>query len=480
MVVEDRITRTPYGYFFDLEKEMKLFSLNEDNIYYWQLVRFSLLKGITTKGLYVVGNNNKRRSYLKEIEGTLREAQKMKRAVRGLNNIDLIQIRPCVTITREGRLDDHQYDYIDLTNRFKSIDLYCLGQYTNVNQCVEYSMAPAEKKVFFSKVLGKIIGKKQLDDKHRIKLEDFIKKINNYYGTQFDIQMLNQRIQYELICHSHYKKYFVELFKRTKPKLLLEYPHYDDHMFAANAAAKELGIKTIEFEHGRINAHEAYWYEDHSKEGKLLPDYFFVYGKWWKEQIKLPPFCKVVVVGNPYLEKQIEMFPKTTASNRTISVFSNPQNGKVLSEFIYELQDYVVKNGIQILYKLHPNEKNVWRTEYPLLGKMKNVTVIDSGSVYEVLSRSEAAIGINSTVFFEALAYRNIDLYIYTIGDYEGMKPLLEIGKARGVGKSEELIAYLDEPKDNTSGIIEANEMWECNANANICNALTEILKNIK
>jgi len=60
------------------------------------------------------------------------------------------------------------------------------------------------------------------------------------------------------------------------------------------------------------------------------------------------------------------------------------------------------------------------------------------------------------------------------------MKPLLEIGKARGVGKSEELIAYLDEPKDNTSGIIEANEMWECNANANICNALTEILKNIK
>ncbi len=471
---------TPYRYFFDLEKEMKLFSLKEDGIFYWQLVRASLLKGITTKDLHVVSNGTVRRRYSKEVLGTVKESNKMKKAVKGLYNLDVIQIRPCVTIGKDGKLDDHQYDYIDLSDKCRTLDLYCLGAYSEVDQCVKYSMAPAEIGVIFSKILGKLFWNRHISDTDKSVLEEFLKRINNYYGTSFDAQSLNNIIQYEVNCHIQYKKYFLELFKTLNPKLVLEYPHYDDHMFAANAAAKELGIKTVEFQHGRINAHEAYWYEDQDEEGKLLPDFFFVYGKWWQDQIKLPPFCKVVVVGNPYLEKQIELFPKTTNNNRAISVFSNPQNGKALSEFIFGIQDYVIKNNIQILYKLHPNEKDVWKTEYPLLEKMQNVAIIDSGSVYEVLSQSDAAIGINSTVFFEALAYNGIDLYIYTIGDYEGMKPLLESGKARAVTNPEELIEFLEEHRNEISNNAETNERWEYNANINICNAIIDILEDVK
>lgn len=476
----DKEVITPYQEFFSLEKKMNMFSLKYKEVYYWQLVRFGLLKKITTKNLEVA-NSNTSRNYKKEILGACKEAARMRKILAQVQNVDIIRIRPCVTITNDGKLDDHQYDYIPLEDKYKILDLYALGDYGIVPECVKFDMAPAEEKIIFWKIKRKVLKiNYRVDDKQHGILKKFLDNINRIYEVNFQIEELEKEIQYVVNCHIRYKNYYLKFFKQTTPKMIMVYPHYDEHMFAANAAAKEIGITIIEMQHGRINAHEAYWYEDDGIEGKLLPDYFFVYGEWWKEQIKLPKFSLPVVVGNPYLEKQLKLYPQTDNNDhKVLAVFSNPQNGKELSKFIYSMKDYFVENDIEILYKLHPNERKVWRKEYSYLLEMQNAQIIDDNtSVYKVLSCACAAVGINSTVFYEALAYHGIKLFIYMMGEYEAMKPLLENGMAKGIKNREELIYYISDmdSNDKTNGSNEI-ELWRKNASANIIQKMSELMK---
>ena len=472
--------KTPYKDFFLLEKKMNMFSLKYKGVYYWQLVRFGLLKKITIKDTQVI-NQRADRNYMKEIVGACKETARMKKKLAQTEEVDIIRIRPCVTLANDGRLDDHQYDYVPLEDKYKILDLYALGDYMTVPQCVKFDMAPAEKKIILWKIKRKVlkINCNIGDEQHSI-LKKFLSDINQIYGTDFQIESLERDIQYIVNCHIRYKKYYLKIFNQLNPKIIMEYPHYDEHMFAANAAARELGIKVIEIQHGRINAHEAYWYEDDSKEGKLLPDYFFVYGKWWKEQIKLPDFSVPVVVGNPYLERQTELYSKIKNGNqKVLAVFSNPQNGKELSKFVYSLKDYFSDNNIKILYKLHPNERQGWKEEYPYLLEMQNVKIIDDNtSVYEILSNACIALGINSTVFYEALAYQGLQLFIYMSGEYEGMKPLLETGMARGITTREEFIDSVGgsnlTSKDNN--VIDI-ELWRKNAAENVMERISELMR---
>ena len=416
---------TPYYEFFRLEKEMELFSLRFKGIYYWQLVRAILLKGITTKDLHVAAISAKR-SVVKEIFGSMIEAFRMWYRFKGITPSDIVYLRPSARMAKDSAvLDDPQFDYTNLSEKYKVFDLFALGDYAEIPDCVRFDMSEAEIELIFWKIRRKIFQSTKFPYQQEKILRDFLYKINIIYKTDFNIENLIKQIQYAVKCHCIYKKWFNIILKKIKPQIIIETTYYDEHMYAANDAAKDLGIRTIEMQHGRINAHEDYWYEDQSVIGKILPDYFFSFGEWWNQQINMPDFCKVVSVGNPYLEKQIEIYKYDEKDHLILSVFSNPQNGKILSEFIFSIQEYCIEHNIEILYKLHPNEKDVWKKEYPRLLEMKNATIYESGSVYDILSRSNITIGVNSTTFFEALAYDNLQIFIYTVGDYEGMKPLI-------------------------------------------------------
>ena len=74
---------TPYKDFFMLEKNMNLFSLTYKNVHYWQLVRFGLLKGITTINSHVV-NQNINRSFKDEILGAIKEASRIRKKEKNI------------------------------------------------------------------------------------------------------------------------------------------------------------------------------------------------------------------------------------------------------------------------------------------------------------------------------------------------------------------------------------------------------------
>ncbi len=252
---------SPYYDFFILEKKKGLFELKFQNINYWQLVRMQLLKGITIKKLYVV-NNFQNRSIKKEILDTFFQSIKMKRCINGLKRVDLIRIRPCVSLTKNDQLDDHQYDYFNLNPDISTTDLYALGNYVSMPNVAKNNMSIAEFKVILWKIKRKILGDKGLEVSQKLLLQEFFEEINKIYDTTFTFEQLESDIQYAVATHKIYKKEYLKIFSQTKPKAIMVYPHYDEHMFAAVAVAKMQGISSIEMQHGRINSHEAYWYEE--------------------------------------------------------------------------------------------------------------------------------------------------------------------------------------------------------------------------
>ena len=121
--MSSREVKTPYYDFFRIEKEMNLFSLKYKEVYYWQLLRMGVLKKITVKDLHII-SADKNRNFKNEIIKTFKEAKRMKKIYLEMPKADIVQIRPCVTVTKDNQLDDHQFDYISLKDRYAVLDLY--------------------------------------------------------------------------------------------------------------------------------------------------------------------------------------------------------------------------------------------------------------------------------------------------------------------------------------------------------------------
>lgn len=475
--IEDDLTTTPYQQFYDLEKKMELFSLQFQGIYYWQLVRTRILKNIYVSNTEMAKKNAKR-AIIEEIIGTYKASIKMRKNFRNLYEVDILRLRPCVALSKNGELDDHQYDYMKGDSSINFMDVYVLGSYHKMPNCVEFSMAPAEWKVIIWKIKRKLFGVKRIDKNQKKLLITFIDKINDVYGTNINIDMLEKEIFYVVCCHKKYSKFLKKIFQRVHPKAVMVYPHYDDHMFAAIDVCKRMGIKSIEIQHGLINSHYSYWYEDQSDIGKNLPNYIFTYSEWWNAQIKMPEYCKPIAVGNAYLDNQIEKFPYKESNEVVLTVLSSTSNGKELSKFICQVDEKLNGSNIKILYKLHPNERKIWRTEYSCLLNTKNVEVIDDEtSIYDILSRSKIVLGITSTTLFEATVYDKLTIIIYLKSNYYLMSPLLNSGRAIGVKNIDELIDVLYNGCDNDilNSTMEM-ELWKKDARANIQESLFHIL----
>lgn len=108
---------------------------------------------------------------------------------------------------------------------------------------------------------------------------------------------------------SRTKGFFINFFKRTRPEkiIFLSYYGYDD-LAAAILAAHELGIKTIDFQHGpQTNVHMAYsaWTKHPAKPYNIMPLEYWTWDQKSKENIEewaqKTEFIKAKNVGHPYL-----------------------------------------------------------------------------------------------------------------------------------------------------------------------------------
>lgn len=461
--------------FYEKENELKLFELEIDGVYYWQLIRFELTKRIRVR--LSSAANSQSVSYTKKIISTVIAAIKEKRLLKKVDRHSILLLRPCVAVDKTTNKNmDHQYDFSDAFCTEECENIYALGSYYSFPKTVKYNMSIAESRMILWKIKRILFGrfsKKYVCEPRIIEMLSFIR---DEYKTEISVFEIIKIIQYVVKQHIVYMTEWRRVFSAFNPRIVVLYPHYDTNMFAAISAAQEMGISTLEIQHGLTNKYCPYYFLDTSLNNLCLPNYIATFGDFWIQEMRLPESTKLKAVGSCYMEKMLNSLGNDESTINKLLVLINPDSAFELIDFIMENITEIVECGFKIAIKLHPREHDNWKEKYPFLIR-KDIEVISDPniSVYSEIAKSSHVIGINTTTLFEAHAFKNKVVMILKKNNYYPMMPLVEAGVATLISNKEELLQSLG--KQPTDYEYDKTVFWKPNANKNMSRLINSILE---
>jgi hypothetical protein len=242
--------------------------------------------------------------------------------------------------------------------------------------------------------------------RYKIEHESILGDINKEYGLSVDYVNVIKRFYARRMV-------FKWLFRRKKPKAVLLSWYYG-LLQSAIKAAKDLGIKVIEFQHGSIGEeHPAYnVYAELDK--SYFPDYLAVFGKRELETFRNARFIEpqhVYPVGNFYIEHirnsytpESGLVKKVENYSRTVAITLQGTTEKRTIEFAVQAAN-LDSHIFYILIPRRPQEEH-----YSTLTLPDNVTVIRDENFYELMAYVDFHSTVYSTCAVEApsLGVQNI------------------------------------------------------------------------
>ena len=459
--------------FYELENELKL--LEDGNIIkpYWERIRFSLHQNICIKlGLddrILINKNNiigkfsiilniipnlvTIKSYLKKEKKYLFLTNPRRKLLRSGLYHDLFT-DPLIELLNENSvcalempLKNRHYKP-EYTNNLKYFDWY---------ELIINLRAKLIKKTLSAEIL-KIISS----------IESVIL---DSFNLRLDIKsmIVKSRIRMKAAVPV-YKK----LLSKIKPEIIFLVCSYGKEDLID--AARELGIISIELQHGIIHKnHPGYNYPNSGK--KSFPDYLLVFGDEWKKVCKFPTSeTNIIPLGYPF-------FVETTAEininkNNSIIYLSQPNNAKKLHEnFIKTAIMY--KGKYDFILKLHPLQYKNRKTIYCELNEFEEtglIKVIDSDSptLYELQSVAVFQVGVNSTALFEG-TYFNSKTIILKLPGYENLEPFIDSGYFTFIEPDDIPDFDLLEKKEITKNVTFFEKNWKDNFANFLSNIITDI-----
>ncbi|MFN4219608.1 MAG: hypothetical protein ACK4GJ_01640 [bacterium] len=230
---------------------------------------------------------------------------------------------------------------------------------------------------------------KKIKDSTKLDVQDYLeeKKI----GIISLIKIIKSRIPL-------YKK----LLKSKKPKLfILEDAHYGGYTDLVYIA-KQIGIKTAEYQHGVIGSnHLAYNYPSsiHNIIAPYLPDYMLFWGEYWANKTNIPG--EKIIIGYPYLESK----SKVSKKENIILLISSGSIPDEVVNFGLELVKIPELKKYKFIFRPHPSERPAVKERYSQLIEVGYD--LDLGNLYETLQKAEICIGLElSTVLYESVSFK--------------------------------------------------------------------------
>ena len=248
---------------------------------------------------------------------------------------------------------------------------------------------------------------------------------------------------------------FFESFRRwhalltiAKPKTLVGITHY--HNEGCLAAAKLLGIKTIELQHGLISKHDLYYvypekYRD-SLAKAMFPNEIWLFGNFWKRVLDAgaeSSFMKSLVIGNFTSDTAIKSndFKK---ENRVL-LCAQKNLSEPYIEWIRYMRDFIIPKhpNWKLIVKLHPLESEVQRYESEANDFVEVLPI--SASLNEELKRAKIQVSIYSTTFFDALGMQVQNFSLNDSGYSEDYaSEMVSLGVAEPLKKTDDVIAKFE------------------------------------
>lgn len=234
------------------------------------------------------------------------------------------------------------------------------------------------------------------------------------------------------------------LLSVAQPKILVGITHY--HNEGCLAAARILGIKTIELQHGLISKHDLYYVYPNKYRAALskgiFPNEIWLFGNFWKSVIQNgaeSEFMRPVVIGNftgdvPVKSDSLEKENRVLLC--TQKNLSEPYIGWIRfmkNEILPLHPDW------KLIVKLHPLESQIEKYMVEANDCVKVLPV--SASLNEELKRAKIQVSIYSTTFFDALGMEVKNYSLDDIGysqDYAS--EMVALGLAESIKKGEDVI----------------------------------------
>jgi hypothetical protein len=222
------------------------------------------------------------------------------------------------------------------------------------------------------------------------------------------------RITKDLLHFFWAKKLFGWLFDRIQPEYLLMPTHGHYPMVAA---AKGRKIKVIEFQHGSPSCYKVdYSWPKYARayKSKLpLPDWIFLYGEYFRQELKKYDFWDVELfpVGSIRMEqyRKIQVNSKSTAGRKRCDILVTTQ-GVDTQRLVTFMCDFltIAKNHLKLrlFFKLQPHSEDDKTPYRPIFETSDQVHILlgnEPPSTFELMRQSDFHVSIYSTTHFEAL-----------------------------------------------------------------------------
>lgn len=313
-------------------------------------------------------------------------------------------------------------------------------------------------------------------------LTEPIKKLYETIGVEPELNREIEQFTIFTLSDIRLMKYYSRLLKTVNPKLVVEVIGYSKESAVLTECARRLGIRTIELQHGQIyRDHMAYQYPEKANVPSL-PDYFFSFADYWSELTSFPHGqVKCISTGFPYFEEERIKFPaaskKGGGGRRTLLFLCNNIGGEELTRTAVILGKTLDPERFQIVCKMHPNQYQTWRAQFPWLADAA-VRIIDTPSppLYQLLSEADIQVGTTSTSIFEGFGY-GLETYILKCDENRNMQELEKKGIVNLFSDAKELSVLLGESGRRNS-TPDPQYFWRENALANMKEQIDAILKN--
>ncbi|SAI28484.1 Uncharacterised protein [Bordetella trematum] len=186
-----------------------------------------------------------------------------------------------------------------------------------------------------------------------------------------EIKFTEDALRNEIEFFFSQRDFYIDLLKKYNPKVVFFVGF--DYYYALVIAAKSLGIKTVDLQHGvQAGWSPVYnnWQALPADGYDLLPDYFWVWGKYDEEKIKENfPVSTVrpIIGGFPWLDRQKQLFSDQVcdaAALERVGKSSIPVGVITLQdqvEFPALFSDIITstKNKVKWIIRRHPKHLNV-------------------------------------------------------------------------------------------------------------------------
>jgi CDP-glycerol glycerophosphotransferase (TagB/SpsB family) len=469
--------------FLELEKELNLFNKTIQDVKFWHLVRFGIYNEIQAQ-----------KKPIGQAHTSLKDMTLLKRLVKKLKQIPDIFLKSPILLKQKDILilnhprrvrngDVYECLYTDmlikeLKNSYIVLEDPILDTHMKPIQQTEIRYTDYIYNLYlFKRILFRISSRQMLNESEKSSIRELIELINSEFNVDINIEQWVKNTGNAILEHKIAYKYFNKIIDKIKPKIIIEVVSYKTSRYIVNELAKKKNIPTIELQHGTMGKNHIAYNIAEKKKISTLPDYIFLFGKFWKDTTCLPlDESRIKVVGWPNYEQKLNEYKsKSRKSNKKVILFiSQGTIGKHLSKVAVEISEKI-GDDYKIIYKLHPGEYARWKKEYPwLIGA--DVEVIDNNNhdIHYYFAQADIQVGVYSTAIFEGLGY-GLKTIIWKLYGYGHMQELYCKGYADLVDNVDEFMMILNSI-ENLKEEHDIVYFWKKNSLNNIIKELDEII----